>query len=100
MFHGNPNLRGTGEVVEMTEEQMQEWLKCSQDIFHFAHYFYINADGGSRPIVLRPYQEKIVATLIANVPKKNNRIIMQRTSVRKNDHCYPLLNMACVIQTR
>lgn len=77
MFYGNPRLRGTGEAIEMNEEQMQEWLKCSQDIFTFAHYFYINADDGAHPIVLRPYQEKIVQTLIANVPHKNNRIIMQ-----------------------
>lgn len=97
MFHGNPNLRGTGEVIEMTEEQMQEWLKCSQDIFHFSTYFYINADGGSRPIVLRPYQEKIVKTLIANVPYKNNRIIMQRSSVWQNYYCYVISNVACVI---
>lgn len=61
---------GTGEVIEMTEEQMQEWLKCSQDIFHFSTYFYINADGGSAPIVLRPYQRKIVETLVANVPRQ------------------------------
>lgn len=77
MFFGNPRLRGTGEVVEMTPEQMQEYVKCSQDIFTFANYFYINADDGSHPIKLRPYQEKIVETLVANVPKKNNRIIMQ-----------------------
>lgn len=77
MFFGNPRLRGTGEHIEMTKEEMKEWLKCSQDIFHFATYFYINAADGMHPIKLRPYQEKIVQTLIANVPNKNNRIIMQ-----------------------
>lgn len=81
MFYGNPRLRGTGEQIAMTEHEMQEWLKCSQDIFHFATYFYINADDGMHPIKLRPYQEKIVATLVANVPKKNNRIIMQRKTI-------------------
>lgn len=69
MFFGNPRLRGTNEVIEMTDEQMQEWLRCSQDIFTFAKYFYINAADGMHPIVLRPYQEKIVTTLIANVPR-------------------------------
>src|SRR5574344_642770 len=77
MFFGNPRLRGTGEHCEMTQEEMKEWLKCSQDIFHFATYFYINAADGMHPIQLRPYQDKIVQTLIANVPNKNNRIIMQ-----------------------
>lgn len=97
MFKGNPRLRGTGEVVEMTAEQVQEWLKCSQDIFTFATYFYINADDGAHPIKLRPYQEKIVETLVANVPKKNNRIIMQRTTVWQNYNCNIVFNMACSI---
>lgn len=97
MFKGNPRLRGTGEVVEMNEEQMQEWLKCSQDIFTFATYFYINADDGAHPIKLRPYQEKIVQTLVANVPKKNNRIIMQRTSVWQNYNRYVVSYLACII---
>lgn len=77
MFKGNTRLRGTAEVVPTTEFELEEWLKCSQDIFHFAKYFFINADDGMHPIILRPYQEKILTTLVANVPGKNNRIIMQ-----------------------
>jgi len=97
MFKGNPRLRGTGEVVEMTAEQVQEWLKCSQDIFTFATYFYINADDGAHPIKLRPYQEKIVETLVANVPKKNNRIIMQRQTVWQNYYCYTVSDLASTV---
>ena len=76
MFQNNPDLRGHGEVVEMTKEQMEEWVKCSQDVFTFANYFNIIAEDGMHPIKLRPYQERLLRFFDADVPDKNNRIVM------------------------
>lgn len=41
MFYKNELLRGAGETVQMTEEQISEWLKCKADVFYFAKYFTI-----------------------------------------------------------
>ena len=76
MFKRNENLRGAGERIAMTPEQLQEYLKCKQSIFHFANYVTIIAADGEHPIKLREYQERLVKSIITKVPEKNNRIIM------------------------
>ena len=77
MFQGADNIRGHLEKVDMTPEQIEEYTKCANDIFHFAKYFYILTPKGSRPIPLREYQIREIKTLCAKVEGKNNRIIMQ-----------------------
>lgn len=78
MFHGIENLRGHNQVVELTKDQLAEYVKCSQSCLYFSKYFYILQDKlGMAPMSLRPYQEKELEVLEANVPGKNNRIIMQ-----------------------
>jgi hypothetical protein len=41
MFFKNEMLRGAGEQVPMTEEDLKEYIRCKQSIFHFAKYFTI-----------------------------------------------------------
>lgn len=76
MFFKNEMLRGAGETVQMTEEEIKEYIKCKKSIFHFAKYFTIIGPAGEEKMHLRPYQEKIVTTICAKIPEKNNRIIM------------------------
>lgn len=76
MYKKNENLKAAGEKVEMTPEQIQEYVKCKRDIFHFAKYFQITAADGIHGIVLRNYQKKLLKSIITKVPEKNNRIIM------------------------
>ena len=76
MFKKNELLRAAGEKVQMTPEQMQEYLKCKRNIFHFAKYFEITAADGIHPIKLRGYQQRLVKAITTKVPEKNNRIIM------------------------
>lgn len=76
MFFNNEKLRGAGEQVQMTEEEIKEYLKCKQSIFHFAKYFTIIGPAGEEKMKLRDYQEKIVKVICAKIPDKNNRIIM------------------------
>ena len=76
MFFKNEMLRGAGETVPMTEEDIKEYIKCKKSIFHFAKYFTIIGPAGEEKMHLRPYQEKIVTTICAKIPDKNNRIIM------------------------
>lgn len=78
MYKGIKELRGHNEVVEMTKEQLEEYVECSQSCFYFSKYFYIIQDEiGYAPIELRDYQIKELEVLEAEVPDKNNRIIMQ-----------------------
>lgn len=76
MFLRNELLRGSGEIVEMTEEDIKEYIKCKKSVFHFARYFTIIGPAGEEKMHLRPYQEKILTTICAKIPNKNNRIIM------------------------
>lgn len=64
MWMKTAELRGHNEEIEVTKEEMDEYIKCSQDIFHFTKYFYILTDDGEQPIQLREYQERIVRMLI------------------------------------
>lgn len=76
MFFNNEKLRGAGETVPMTEEEIKEYIKCKNNIFHFAKYFTIIGPAGEEKMKLRDYQEKIVKVICAKIPEKNNRIIM------------------------
>lgn len=81
MWMKTAELRGHNEEIKVTKEEMDEYIKCSQDIFHFTKYFYILTDDGEQPIQLREYQERIVRMLIGKYYDKdgiirNNRICM------------------------
>lgn len=76
MFNGNDMLRAKGEVVEMNEHEMEEYIRCSEDIFYFTKYFNIVSSKGREPIKFRPYQEKLIKFIMQKVPGKKNRIMM------------------------
>ncbi len=81
MFQKNEDLRGHLQVVEMSKEEMDEYVKCSRDIFYFSKYFYILSDEGEAPIHLREYQERIIRCIVGKYYDKegvirNNRICM------------------------
>ena len=74
-------LRGHLEEIELTKEQMDEYVKCSRDIFYFSKYFYILTDESEAPIHLREYQERIIRCIVGKYYDKegvirNNRICM------------------------
>lgn len=76
MFMGDENLRGAGEKILMTPEQMEILVKCSQDIFEFVKYFYICTPKGFEPMPLRDYQERMIRGLMCEIPEKPHRIVM------------------------
>lgn len=71
MFAGNADLRGHNEQVEMTSEQLEEYVKCAQDIFHFVNYFHILTEEGERPMVLREYQIRLLQMICGTYFMKN-----------------------------
>ena len=71
MWQITAELRGHNEVIEMTPDEMQEYIKCATDIFHFSKYFYILTGEGERPIELREYQVRLVKMLTGKYYFKN-----------------------------
>ena len=41
-YLGNPNLKAAGVDVEFTKEQVQEYIKCSQDPAYFIQKYSKN----------------------------------------------------------
>lgn len=76
MYMGNQNLRGAGEKIAMTEEQIQEYIKCKNDIIYFAeNYYYIQTiDDGKIKMKLWDYQKKLMK--IYNNPPNNKRHVI------------------------
>lgn len=76
----NDNLRGVGEEIQYTKEQIIEYARCRQDIFYFAEKYYKvrnSKTGNIDNILLYKYQRKILQIFV-NPPKgKRNVIIMQ-----------------------
>ena len=80
-YLGNPNLKPAGVGIEFTKEQVQEYLKCSQDpIYFIKNYVRIVSLGeGLVPFKLYDYQEQIVNTVhnnrfsIAKLPRQSGK---------------------------
>jgi hypothetical protein len=61
-FKGEIGVRRSGITFAMTQEELQEYIKCKLDIHYFAeHYCRIKREDGSiGKIKLRPYQKDIL----------------------------------------
>jgi len=60
-YNGNPQVKRDGVITQFTQEQVNEYIKCSQDPAYFARKYckVINLDRGLVPFDLYPYQEKM-----------------------------------------
>jgi len=80
-YLGNPNLKPAGVGIEFTKEQVQEYLKCSQDPIYFIKNYVkiVSLDEGLVPFELYEYQENIVDTVhnnrfcIAKLPRQSGK---------------------------
>ena len=61
-YLGNPNLKRANIPVEFTQEQVEEFFKCSQDPLYFIENYIriVNIDQGLIPFNLYPFQKEIV----------------------------------------
>lgn len=79
MFAGNPNLRAAGDKIELSLEQLEEYIKCKEDILYFADNYYTvkGVDDGNVLFKPREYQRKILKALAEPPdPKKKNFILL------------------------
>ena len=73
-YLGNPNLKEIGTEIEFTKEQVQEYIKCSNDPVYFIKKYIkiVTLDKGLEPFELYDYQENIVNTI------QNNRYVIAK----------------------
>jgi len=67
-YLGNPNIKGANVPVEFNEEQVAEYLRCSQDPVYFIKNYVkiVNLNDGLVPFELYDFQEKFVNVIHAN----------------------------------
>lgn len=68
VYLGNPNLKKSGIPLEFTKEQIQEYIKCSNDPVYFAKNYVkiVNVDRGLIPFEMYDFQEDMVRTFNDN----------------------------------
>ena len=73
-YLGNPNLKEIGTQIEFSKEQVEEYIKCSNDPVYFIKKYIkiVTLDKGLEPFELYDYQEKIVNTI------QNNRYVIAK----------------------
>jgi hypothetical protein len=67
-YNGNINLKRSNQAIEWTEEYVQEYVKCSQDVVYFTEKYMkiINVDKGLINFTLYPYQKEMLTSFAAN----------------------------------
>lgn len=67
-YMGNPLLKRNGYTYNMTREEVQEFIKCRDDILYFAENYCVvqNHDYGLVKIRLRDYQRDMIEMMEAN----------------------------------
>ena len=66
-YRDNPHLKRVGVKVQFTQEQVQEYIKCSQDPVYFAKYItIINLDQGLVPFNMYDFQKDMINTFNDN----------------------------------
>lgn len=61
-YLNNPRLKAAGVQVPFTQDQVQEYIKCSRDPLYFIRTYakIVSLDDGIVPFILFPYQERII----------------------------------------
>lgn len=80
-YLGNSNLKASGVEIEFTKDQVQEYIKCSQDPAYFIQKYIkvVSLDEGLVPFNLYEYQKDIVETIhnnrftIAKLPRQSGK---------------------------
>ena len=67
-YLGNKKLKPVETAIPWTEENIQEYIRCSKDPVYFIRNYVkiVNVDRGLIPFELWPFQEEMVVTMIDN----------------------------------
>lgn len=89
-YNANPLLKSVGVNVPYTPEQMEEYVKCSQDPIYFINNYIkiISLDKGLILFELFEYQEKFVRSIHENrfvislMPRQSGKCLQLDTKVK------------------
>jgi hypothetical protein len=66
-YRDNPLLKKVGVQIEFTQEQVEEYIKCSKDPVYFAKYInIITLDNGLQPFDMYDFQKDMIRTFHNN----------------------------------
>ena len=67
-YLANPNLKRAHVPIEFTAEQVEEVIKCSQDVVYFIENYVkiINLDEGLVPFNMYPFQQDMANMITDN----------------------------------
>ena len=89
-YLGNTLIKRAGIETQYTEEELKEYMKCSQDPVHFIESYtqIISLDEGMVPFKLRGYQDKLIEHYNSN---RFNVVLASRQSGKSITSCAYLL---------
>lgn len=67
-YQGNPKLKRANVNIQYTQEQIKEYIKCSNDPLYFIENYVkiVSLDEGFVPFAMYPYQRRMVKTFSEN----------------------------------
>ena len=67
-YRDNPLLKKSGVKLEYTQEQVEEYIKCSKDPVYFAENYVtiVNVDVGLMKFKMWPFQKEMIKTYHEN----------------------------------
>ena len=67
-YNGNPNIKRSGISIEWTQDLIQEYMRCAQDVVYFTETYMkiINVDKGLVSFKLYDYQKRMLASMADN----------------------------------
>lgn len=82
-YRSNPLLKRCGVKIEFTQEQIEEYIKCSQDPIYFVENYVtiIHVDRGVIPFKLYPFQRDMIKSI------HDNRRVVGRIG-RQSGKCF------------
>ena len=85
MFNGDKTLRGKDQAVNYTKEQINEIIKCQEDICYFAETYYniITLDRGREKIKLWDFQKKLLKVFVEVPDGKRNVCVCSSRQIGK-----------------
>jgi hypothetical protein len=98
-YNGNPNIKREGVQQSYTQQQLQEYMKCSSDPVYFAENYIkvIHPDKGLVPFNLYPYQKEMFEHFEANL---FNIVLACRQSGKSISSCAYILWYCCFHQDK
>ena len=75
-YNGNPNLPLPNAEVSLTDKELKEYVRCSEDVYYFINNYVkiVHVDHGIVPFAIWPFQQEIIKAF------EDNRFVICKLS--------------------